>query len=160
MDTAAQQLGVFGPTEILCSFDTYTDQWRKQAFELIESGTLTHVSNLSQQELRAVYEQADLMLFPSNYEIFGMVLIEAMYFDLPVVSSDNGGSDTLITDGIDGVIVKEFEADKWVNSISELHDDITKYNSIKKNLTKKEHSVYTWDGIVRHYIEIIGNSFD
>ena len=23
MDTAAQQLGVFGPTEILCSFDTY-----------------------------------------------------------------------------------------------------------------------------------------
>ena len=23
MDTAAQQLGVFGPTEILCSYDTY-----------------------------------------------------------------------------------------------------------------------------------------
>ena len=139
---------------------SYTDQWRQQAFELIESGTLTHISNLSQQELRSVYEQADLMLFPSNYEIFGMVLIEAMYFDLPVVSSDNGGSDTLITDGIDGVIVKEFEADKWVNSISELHDDIIKYNSIKKNLKTKDHSVYTWDGIVRHYIEIIKDSFD
>jgi len=138
----------------------YTDYWKQQASDLIGSGILTHITNLSQQELRYVYEQADLMLFPSNYEIFGMVLLEAMYFNLPVVSSDNGGSDTLITDGINGVIVKEFEADKWVNRISELHDDVTKYNTIKNNLTTKDHSVYTWDGIVRHYIEIIKDSFD
>ena len=107
---------------------------------------------MSQTELRTVYKNADLMVFPSNYEIFGMVILEAMYFDLPVISSDNGGSDTLITDGIDGVIVDKFDAESWVKEISELHDDKEKYENLKTNLIGKDHSIYTWDGIAARYL--------
>ena len=130
----------------------YLDEWKRKAQPLMETGALTYVEKMSQQELRGIYEHADLMLFPSNYEIFGMVLLEAMYFDLPIISSDNGGSDTLITDGYDGVVVRSFEVDAWVNAISLLHDDLDKYNEIRNNLANKDHSIYTWDGIVAKYL--------
>lgn len=133
----------------------YINAWRQKANKLIEKGTLTYIEKMSQSELRAFYKKSDLMVFPSFYEIFGMVLLEAMYFDLPVISSDNGGSDTLITDGLDGVIVKSFDADTWCESISKLHDDTEMYKIIKNNLILKDHAVYTWDGIARRYIDTI-----
>ena len=97
----------------------------------------------------------NLMVFPSNYEIFGMVLLEAMYFDLPVMSSLNGGSDTLITDNIDGIIVNGFDSSVWASKILELSTDVDKYNRIRDNLKSKDHVVYTWDGIARKYTEIL-----
>ena len=133
----------------------YIEKWKMAAERYIEQGVLTYIEKMSQTELRNVYKNSDLMIFPSNYEIFGMVILEAMYFDLPVVSSDNGGSDTLITDGVDGVIINEFDSDTWVNTISKLHDDTKEYNKIKKNLTLKDHSVYTWDAIAKKYIDVI-----
>ena len=133
----------------------YINAWRQKANKPIEKGTLTYIEKLSQSELRAFYKKSDIMVFPSFYEIFGMVLLEAMYFDLPVISSDNGGSDTLITDGFDGVIVKSFDADTWCESISKLHDDTEMYKIIKNNLILKDHAVYTWDGIARRYIDTI-----
>ena len=30
--------------------------------------------------MKGVYQQADLFLLPTEYEIFGMVLLEAMFF--------------------------------------------------------------------------------
>ena len=130
----------------------YLNEWKTRAEKLIAKGVLTYIEKMSQTELRTVYKNADLMVFPSNYEIFGMVILEAMYFDLPVISSDNGGSDTLITDGIDGVIVDKFDAESWVKKISKLHDDKEKYENLKTNLISKDHSIYTWDGIAARYL--------
>ena len=138
----------------------YLSEWKQKADHFIDKGTLTYFEKMSQSELRAYYKRSHLMVFPSNYEIFGMVLLEAMYFDLPVISSDNGGSDTLITDGVDGVIVDGFDVNNWVSAISKLRDDNKKYNTIKNNLTLKDHSIYTWDGIAKKYIDVIKNKFD
>ena len=133
----------------------YLDEWKRKAQPLMEEGALTYVEKMSQQKLRGIYEHPNLMLFPSNYEIFGMVLLEAMYFDLPIISSDNGGSDTLITDGEDGIIVKEFDADSWVTAVEKLYLDKAEYDRIKGNLKAKDHAVYTWDGIVEKYLQLI-----
>lgn len=131
---------------------TYLDEWKKAADRYIKDGVLTYIERLSQTELKDVYRKAKIMIFPSNYEIFGMVLLEAMYFDLPVISSDNGGSDTLISDGYNGVIVKEFDKDTWVNAIEKMYRDKERYDDIKNNLIKTDHSIYTWDGIAAKYL--------
>ncbi|MCR5798878.1 MAG: glycosyltransferase family 4 protein [Lachnospiraceae bacterium] len=130
----------------------YVDDWMKKAHPLIDAGHLTYIKKKTQSELKQMYGQMNLMVFPSNYEIFGMVLLEAMYFNLPVISSDNGGSDTLISDGEDGVIVKNFDADIWAKRIVELAENKEEYQTIKDNLTAKDHSIYTWDGIAKRYL--------
>lgn len=53
--------------------------------------------NPLQQELPALYRQADLFLFPSWYEGFGIPPLEAMASGLPVVMTRCGGVDTFAT---------------------------------------------------------------
>jgi glycosyltransferase involved in cell wall biosynthesis len=52
------------------------------------------VGRLSEQELHALFERATLFCLPSTYrsEAFGVVLLEAMTFGLPIVATDIPGS--------------------------------------------------------------------
>lgn len=138
----------------------YLNAWLEKARPLIDSGVLTYVEKLTQPQLRSLYEKMQVMVFPSNYEIFGMVLLEAMYFNLPIISSDNGGSDTLITDGVDGIIVDGFEVNSWANAIIDLYTDKSKYDGLVKALKEKDRSVYTWDGIAKKYLQAIKENLD
>lgn len=139
--------------------EEYTNKWLMEAQELINSNALTYFKRKTQTELKELYCRMDLMVFPSNYEIFGMVLLEAMYFDLPVISSLNGGSDTLITDGKDGIIMKGFDSLEWSDKILELANGKMFYETIKQNLKNKDHSLYTWDGIAGKYMSEIEKHF-
>lgn len=55
-------------------------------------------------QLRAVYDQHDIFLFPSLFEGFGKAPLEAMARGLCVVTSDEGGMRDCIRDGMDGWI--------------------------------------------------------
>ena len=50
--------------------------------------TVTRLGRVSDEELRALYENAGLFLFPSRYEGFGVPPLEAMSLGCPVLSSD------------------------------------------------------------------------
>jgi len=47
----------------------------------------TNASNLSEQELRACYEECDLVTFVSTYEGFGLPILEAQSVGRPVITS-------------------------------------------------------------------------
>jgi UDP-glucose:(heptosyl)LPS alpha-1,3-glucosyltransferase len=53
------------------------------------------------------YAAADLFVFPTFYDPFGLVATEAMASGLPVVCSREAGAAELIEDGIDGLIVND-----------------------------------------------------
>lgn len=76
----------------------------KNVKEYFENNNLNdnvyYVDRIEQRYLSRVYQACTAFLFPSTYEIFGMVLMEAMYFGLPVISCENGGSTMLIKNGI------------------------------------------------------------
>ena len=87
------------------------------------------LGKLGQDVLPSLYEQSDLFLLASEYEIYGMVLLESMYFGLPVISTYTAGSETLIESGKDSVIINEFDVDKWQNAILESCTDENKGSS-------------------------------
>lgn len=51
------------------------------------------------------YEQAAVLVSPSRWEGFGLSILEAMSHGVPCVAFDNDGPRSLISDGVDGIIV-------------------------------------------------------
>ncbi|MDQ3419541.1 MAG: glycosyltransferase family 4 protein [Acidobacteriota bacterium] len=51
------------------------------------------------------YGAADVLLLPTPYDAFGMVLTEAMACGLPVITTPMAGAAELLTDGVHGLIV-------------------------------------------------------
>ncbi|MGC8969532.1 MAG: glycosyltransferase family 4 protein [Conexivisphaera sp.] len=58
---------------------------------------------VSDEELAELYAAADLAVFPSIYEPFGIVALEAMSMGKPVVVSDVGGLAEVVENGVNGL---------------------------------------------------------
>ncbi len=75
------------------------------------------------------YRTASLLLMPAvtdwkgEQEGFGMVLVEAMASDLPVVATRSGGIPDVVTDGVTGLLVPERDAVALAAAAARLLDD-------------------------------------
>lgn len=100
-----------------------TDRYWTYAHELGLTDSILHFSRVEQRHLWQIYGAADVMLFPTRYDIFGMVLLESMLFRVPIISSVNGGSVTLMENGVNGVMLRSFTEEEWAGRISALLDN-------------------------------------
>ncbi len=56
------------------------------------------------EDLTALLPLADLMLLPSHHESFGLVALESMACGVPVIATDQGGTDEFIDHGVNGFL--------------------------------------------------------
>lgn len=80
------------------------------------SSNVVMIDSLSQGQLPWLYKNCDLFLLPSSYEIFGMVLLEALYFNLSVVSSVTAGANEILK-GVRNSAILEMQEPEWVDWI-------------------------------------------
>lgn len=64
-----------------------------------------HVPSVPHVALNQYYSSANVLVFPSLFEGFGLVLLEAMACGIPVITTFNVGGKDILTDGIEGFIV-------------------------------------------------------
>jgi glycosyltransferase involved in cell wall biosynthesis len=76
-----------------------------------------------------LYQAADMFLFPSKYEGFGTVVIEAQMTNLPVIASDTIPHETKLCDCVEFLPISE-EPSKWATKAKEMLD-----NHIRKDNT-------------------------
>jgi glycogen synthase len=73
---------------------------------------------VTDSELQQHYSSADVFVAPSRFESFGLVLIEAMRHGLPVVACDAGGMREIISDGVNGYLVKLDDANQLAGRLT------------------------------------------
>lgn len=109
---------------------------------------------LKQTELPSLYHCADLFLLASDYEIYGMVILEAMFFGVPVVSTLTAGSESIISHGKDGMIINSLDANQWGEQIENLLQHPDCLNSMRTAASKKIHEELLWNKAVDGFINL------
>lgn len=133
-----------------------TDVLRKYPISVIQN--IMFVREINNSQLKYIYPLAKAFLLPSKHEIFGMVLLEAMYLGAPVVTSVNGGSVTLIGMDGPGQIVQNYSPYDWAEAVMRYinNQDYAKDITKRAQLLVKEH--FNWDFIAKKMLENISLS--
>ncbi len=118
---------------------------------------IKHVNRVDNPQLQFIYPLAQAFILPSIHEIFGMVMLEAMYFGAPVITSRNGGSSTLIKSEGYGQVIREYDTDKWSDAIFRYLNDREYTEKVKYNCKKLIRERYTWETITAQMLNHIGN---
>jgi glycosyltransferase involved in cell wall biosynthesis len=75
--------------------------------------------------MAAVYRNADLFIFPTRYESFGLVVVEAMAAGLPVIVSDALPTG-IVADGRNGVVIAGHDPSHYAAALRRLADPRTR----------------------------------
>lgn len=129
-----------------------------KSFAMIDKrvvNNILHINQIENKFLKYIYPLSKAFILPSKLEIFGMVLLEAMYFGAPTITSINGGSTTLIENKVNGIIMSGFIEEEWTNEILKLVNDDKYRNNISKNATKTIVEEFTWEMICNKFMNSI-----
>ena len=111
------------------------------------------IGKKSQDELPAIYATSDLFLLASNYEIFGMVILESMFFGTPVISTATAGANTLI-DEKTGKIMNGLDVNQWKNTIIQLCSNSETLKAMKNQSINVIRNNYVWDKAAEKFIKL------
>jgi len=115
---------------------------------------------VAQEALPAYYNAADMMVLPSDYESFGLVLLEALACGTPVAATRVGIAPQIVEEGINGTLLAS-------NRVSDLVSGIAGMMQIKRAAADRMRSTvtpYGWPGIadavVDVYVSVNANGTD
>ena len=118
---------------------------------------------LSRQKVIALYTQADIFVCPSVYEPFGIINLEAMACETPVVASAVGGIPEVVSHGETGLLVvaetldpSEVEprhpaqfARDLAAAVNTLLDDATLRASMGRRARERVEQQFSWSAIAK-----------
>lgn len=103
------------------------------------------------------YQRADIFVLPSLNEGMSNVMLEALATGLPVVATDTGGTKELLTDGLNGLVVRMRDADDLAEKIEKLILNPELKNSMSQESRKLAEKL-SWDIVARQYIDLYGKT--
>lgn len=104
---------------------------------------------LNAKQVSKMYKCADISVFPSTYEPFGIVALEAMLAGVPTVVSDVGGLNEIVEHGVDGMKSYAGNPNSLADSILELLKNPELCDKITKKAKQKVKNEYNWAKIAQ-----------
>lgn len=125
------------------------DELKEQAKALGIENKVYFTGYLSSKEVQKMYKCADIAVFPSTYEPFGIVALEAMLAGVPTVVSDIGGLDEIVDHGINGMKSYAGNSNSIADSVLALLYNHQLCDNIVKNAKTKVKKEFNWDKITQ-----------
>ncbi|NLG88376.1 MAG: glycosyltransferase family 4 protein [Clostridiaceae bacterium] len=124
------------------------DTLEKKAIDNGVADRVHFTGYIDDEELYKMYKCVDIAVFPSLYEPFGIVALEAMVANLPVVVSEAGGFNEIVTNRYNGMKFRTGRSDLLADCIIELLTSPELAAEITKNAWNTIYEKYKWSAIV------------
>ena len=125
------------------------EELKREAENLGISNKVYFAGYLKGKDVAKMYKAADISVFPSTYEPFGIVALEAMLAEVPVVVSDIGGLNEIVEHRQTGMKSYCGNSNSIADSILELLFDHQLCNNIVKKAKAKVRNEYNWNKIAQ-----------
>jgi len=125
------------------------DELRAEASNLGLNDKIYFTGYLNSKQVQKMYKCADVAVFPSTYEPFGIVALEAMLAGVPTVVSDVGGLDEIVTHGVDGMKSYAGNANSIADSVTALLYDHQLATNVSKKAKQKVKEQFNWEKIAQ-----------
>jgi glycosyltransferase involved in cell wall biosynthesis len=101
---------------------------------------------INEEDLPSWYSAAEVFVYPSVYEGFGMPIIEAMACGCPVVVSDTSSLPEAV--GNAGVLIPATDVNAWCNAIHNLLSAPSKLEELSRH-SQAQAATFSWNKTAR-----------
>jgi glycogen(starch) synthase len=127
-------------------------------------GQIVFTGWLSTDELMQWYAVADVLVVPSWYEPFGMVILEGMLYGLAIIAAEVGGPAEILEDQRTGILFPARDAEALADALTRLVSDAKYRYQLGVAAADEVRNRWLWSSSVRRlgvcYREASRNKFD
>lgn len=110
--------------------------------------------------VKQLYSHAAVFACPSVYEPFGLINLEAMACETPVVASAVGGIVEVVEDGSTGLLVPPARPDELASALRRVLDDPAMGRAMGKAGRKRVEEKFSWASVAARTQEVYGEAID
>lgn len=124
------------------------------AYELGIYDAVQFLDFISDEQRDCLYQTVDAAIFPSLYEPFGIVALEAMAQDCNVIASDVGGLGEVVEHLVNGLTVYPNDPDSIAWAVRTLFANPTAAAQRRITARQQVEELYTWPTIARQTVAL------
>lgn len=132
----------------------YEAHLKNEAVSLKIENNVTFLGYVDDTERNALYKYADVVVFPSLYEPFGIVALEGMAAGSPTVVADTGGFGEIIKHGINGLKFIPGDPDSLAQQILHLLTNPDFAKTISLQAKREVGEKYTWEKVAQKTLKV------
>lgn len=115
---------------------------------------LKNIGSISYTDMPKAYQEADILLFPTIREGFGLAAAEAMACELPVVATDCSSLPELIINYKGGYLCPPKAIDDFAEAINNLAESPTLRKEMGQFNRNRAEKLFSIDRMVKEYIQL------
>jgi glycosyltransferase involved in cell wall biosynthesis len=157
LDAAPKVLSEFKDTTFVFigEDESEREKLERKAKKLEIQDKVLFTGHIGDEELfMSAYSACDVFVLPSEYEAFGLVLLEAMASEKPCVATSVGGVTEVVEEGKTGLLVDYGKPAELANAINELLGDDGRRGMMGRAGRERVEKNFTWQKIVDQLEEV------
>ena len=129
------------------------DEIRKQVSELGIAENIEIQGRIAPEHMPSVYQTADVFILPSIVEGMSNGILEAMASGLPVIGTEIPGSEELIANGVNGLLVPPVSIESLAQAMARTAED-SDFRFQAGLEARSSITPRTWESIARRYLSV------
>src|SRR5262249_35860367 len=91
--------------------------------QAVDSGRVTYLGHVDRPALQRLYADSDALVLPSRYEVWGLVINEALEYGLSVIATQAVGAvDDLVVGDVNGYVIRTGDVDELRDAMARISD--------------------------------------